>query len=150
MKMSSMAAMLAAMGVAVAYPTDSTAGEAFARSSDRQPQQVAALMRGFAVGHGWILTQETSANDHAVIAMRLCLQPEDGERAELCGQFAVLGNGDKSEIILLHAERSPATQVGHDLPSEAMEAFSDLLDAVSAPATHQVESRLRCDATGCP
>ena len=149
MKLNSIAMKLALMGAAMAFAPASTAEEPVVRTSEREPLQVAALMRGFAAGNGWTLAQEMSANNHAVIALRLCSEAEDGEPAMLCGQFAILGNGDKSDVILLHAEETLAPQGERGLAREAMKDFTAVLDAVAPPA-NVAEGRFICDATGCP
>lgn len=58
MKMNSIAPVIALTGVTMASAPAATAMEPVVRTSERQPQKVAALMRGFAAGHEWMLAQE--------------------------------------------------------------------------------------------
>jgi hypothetical protein len=120
---------------------------ASARTTDRSPQQVAALVRGVAAGNEWRVLEEVALRDGEVIAIHLCEKIREGDRAVVCGQFTILGNDRQSEIMLLHVgTRLPAPVEGSDQTS----TFIEVLDAASASAIARAEDRFRCDANGCP
>jgi hypothetical protein len=138
------------VGLLGAAPSAWGADETFARATERTPQQAAALVRGFAAGNGWHVTEEMSVRGGEVIGLQLCQNADEIEPIMLCGQFAILGNGAASEIILLHVGTAlPAPANGDDLMG-ATRRFSAVLDAASAPAIARGDNRFRCDANGCP
>jgi len=117
------------------------------RTTDRSPQQVAALIRGIAAGNQWIVLEDVTLKDGEVIAMHLCEETREVDRAVVCGQLTILGNDRQSEITLHHVgPRLPARLAG----AEKMSTFIEVLDAASASAIARAEDTFRCDANGCP
>ena len=141
---------VALTGVLGTPAPEASADEMFARATERAPQQVAALIRGIAVGNGWQLLDEAPINDSKVIGLQLCQDAGENERAMVCGQFAILDRGAASEIVLLHVRTAlPLMADEHNL-SDATKGFLAVLDAVSAPQGAPEDGRFRCDANGCP
>ena len=141
-------AMSITLGGFLSAPALAAGGDAAsAMTTDRSPQQVAALVRGVAAGRDWTVSDEATLRGGEVIAMHVCQEIREDDPAKLCGQFAVLAKDGGSEILLLH--------VGTTLPAplEAAEptgTFSEVLDATSAPSIARAEDRFLCDANGCP
>ena len=150
MKSITAALSIALIGLLGAAPSAGGADETFARTTERAPQQAAALVRGFAAGNGWQVMEETSVRGGEVIGLQLCQNADESEPVMLCGQFAILGNGATSEIILLHVGPALPAPVDSDNLMGATSRFSAVLDAASAPAIARGDDRFRCDANGCP
>jgi hypothetical protein len=150
MKTITTALSITLMGLLGAAPSAGGADETFARATERAPQQVAALVRGFAAGNGWQVTEEVSVRGGEVIGLQLCQKADESEPIMLCGQFAILVNGPASEIILLYVGTALPAPADDDNLMGDTSRFSAVLDAASASAIARGDDRFRCDANGCP
>jgi hypothetical protein len=150
MKTITTALCIALMGLLGAAPSAGGADETFARAIERAPQQAAAMVRGYAAGNGWQVMEEMSVRGGEVIGLRLCQDADEPGPVMLCGQFAILGNGAASEIILLHVGNALPAPADGDDPMGATSRFSAVLDAASATPITREDGRFRCDANGCP